>query len=87
MLNWFAWAQRSKALPKRPHLKQWKICCCRLAEKQRLVLDSMVGMDLEAVAGFVDIMIEKSHFKRARSNTAAGGAPTPVHRNAPPSRH
>ena len=34
-----AWAQRSRALPDRPHLKQWKVCCSRLAEKQRLVPD------------------------------------------------
>ncbi len=34
-----AWAQRSRALPERPHLKQWKVCCSRLTEKQRLVPD------------------------------------------------
>ena len=32
-----AWDQRSRALPLRPHLKQWKVCSFRLAEKQRLV--------------------------------------------------
>ena len=32
-----AWAQRSRALPERPHLKQWKACWSMLVEKQRLV--------------------------------------------------
>jgi hypothetical protein len=34
-----AWAHNSRALPERPHLKQWKVCWSRLAEKQRLVPD------------------------------------------------
>ena len=32
-----AWAHRSRALPERPHLKQWNMFWSRLAEKQRLV--------------------------------------------------
>ena len=35
--GWLAWAHRSRALPERPHLKQWKVFWFRLAEKQRLV--------------------------------------------------
>ncbi len=58
-----ACAHRSRALPERPHLKQWKIWSSRLAEKQRLVPEVRAvqgaGSALLGAAGAVGLEAEQ----------------------------